>query len=128
MKHFIIKLTGITLAVAAISAFVFLYYLPEYYLPIFPFLLVFFYVFTAFVHRYLLKVSKNSPRQFIQSTMVLTVVRLILYSIIAIIYILVDKENAIPFAIGLMILYLIFTFFEVCEVCKISECGKKKKA
>ncbi len=128
MKHFIIKLTGITVAIAAISAFVFVNYLPEYYLPIFPFLLLFFYVFTTLVHRYLLKQSKANPKLFIQSTMVLTVVRLLLYSIIAIIYILVDKENAIPFAVGLMILYLIFTFFEVCEVCKIAGCRKKNNA
>lgn len=127
MKLFTLKLTGLTLATAAIGALVFVFLLPEHYLPFFPFLLGFFYVFTLVSHRILLKMAGKTPGLFIQSTMVLTVIRLVLYSIIAMIYIVIDSENAIPFAIGLVSLYLIFTTFEVIEICKIPGCKKQKK-
>lgn len=127
MKQFIVKLTGLTLATAAIGALIFVFLLPEHYLPFFPFLLAFFYVFTLVSHRILYKMAGKTPGLFIQSSMVLTVIRLVLYSIIAMIYIVVDRENAIPFAIGLAALYLIFTTFEVVEICKIADCKKRKQ-
>jgi uncharacterized membrane protein YqjE len=49
-----------------------------------------------------------------------------LYSLVALVYIAVDKENAIPFVICLMLLYLVYTFFEVTEITKSTKSSEKK--
>ncbi len=125
MKSFIVKLTGITLAIALIGWLVFSLALPEYYIPILPFLLVFFYLATIGVHAYQLNLAKKDMGKFTRSNMLVTFFKLILYSVVAVVYIAFDKENAIPFVVCLMLLYLIFTFVEVSEITRISKSSKK---
>ena len=126
MKAFIVKLTGITLAIALIGWLVFSLAFPEYYLPVLPFLLLFFYLATMGIHAYQLKMAKKDIGKFTRSNMLVTFFKLVLYSIIAVVYIAIDKENAIPFVVCLMLLYLIYTFFEVTEITKITKSTDKK--
>ena len=119
MKRFIVRLTGITLVIALISWLVFSLAIPEYYLPVFPFLLLFFYFITIAIYAWQLKQAQNDMGKFSRSTMLITFFKLILYVVAAIIYIALDSENAIPFVICLIILYLIYTFYEVAEITNI---------
>lgn len=119
MKSFLVKLTAITLGLALISWLVFSLFLPKYYLPVLPFLLLFFYVTTVCIHVYQLSLAKKDIGKFARSNMLITFFKLILYSIVAVVYIALEKENAIPFVVCLMLLYLIFTFVEVSETSKI---------
>lgn len=125
MKSFIVKLTTITLGLALIGWLTFSKFFPEYYLPIMPFLLLFFYVVTILIHAYQLSLRKKDIGKFARSNMLITFFKLIVYSVVAIIYIAIDKENAIAFVVCLMLLYLIFTFIEVSESSKISKSEKK---
>ena len=120
MKKFITKLTIIALALALIGGLVFAMLLPQYYLPVLPFLLLFFYFATIGVHAYQVKLAKKDLGKFTRSSMLISFFKMIVYSIVAIIYIAIDKENAIPFVICLMLIYLIFTFVEVSETTRIS--------
>lgn len=121
MKPFIVKLTGITLAIALIGWLIFSLAFPEYYLPILPFLLLFFYLATIGIHAYQLKMAKKDIGKFTRSNMLVTFFKLVLYSVVAVVYIAIKKENAIPFVVCLMLLYLIYTFFEVTEITKITK-------
>ncbi|MFV0590097.1 MAG: hypothetical protein ACK5M7_01815 [Draconibacterium sp.] len=121
MKSFITKLTVLTLAIALIGWLVFSMFLPEYYLPVFPFLLGLFFLVTLVIHSYQLKVAKKDIGKFARSNMLITFIKLMLYSIVAVIYIALKKENAIPFVAVLMILYLLYSFFEVSETTKITK-------
>ena len=125
MKSFITKLTLITFVLALIGWLLFSLILPEYYLPIMPFLLLFFFVVTILVHNFQLKQAKKDMGKFARSNMLVTFFKLILYSVVAVVYIAIDKENAIPFVVCLMLLYLIYTFVEVSELSKISRNAKK---
>ena len=126
MKAFIVKLTGITLTIALIGWLVFSLAFPEYYLPVLPFLLLFFYLATMGIHAYQLKMAKKDIGKFTRSNMLVTFFKLVLYSVVAVVYIAIDKENAIPFVVCLMLLYLIYTFFEVTEITKITKFTNKK--
>ncbi len=126
MKHFIIKLTIVTLAIALLSALAFSFLFTEYYLPILPFLLLFFFVITILIHAYQLKLTKKDIGKFARSNMLITFFKLILFSVVAVVYIAFDTENALVFVICLMILYLIFTFFEVSEITRSSKTIQKK--
>ena len=126
MKAFIVKLTGISLAIALIGWLVFSLAFPEYYLPVFPFLLLFFYLATMGIHSYQLKMAKKDIGKFTRSNMLVTFFKLVLYSVVVVVYIAVDKENALPFVICLMLLYLIYTFFEVTEITKATKSAERK--
>jgi uncharacterized membrane protein YqjE len=121
MKSFVAKLTALTLLVALVGWLVYSMLLPEYYIPALPFLLAFFYVVTLVLHIYQLKMSKKDLGKFTRSNMIVTFIKLMLYSVVAVVYIAIDKENAIPFAACLMVLYLVFTIFEIKELTKISQ-------
>ena len=125
MKSFLIKLTVITLGLALIGGLVFFLFLPEFYLPILPFVLLFFYVITISIHTYQLSLAKKDIGKFARSNMLITFFKLILYSVVTVVYIAVDKENAIPFVVCLMLFYLIFTFVEVSETSKIVRSKKE---
>lgn len=125
LKKFILKLSGITLGIALLGWLVFSLFLAEYYLPVLPFLLLFFFVVTSLIHAYQLKLEKKDIGKFARSNMVITFFKLILFSIIAVVYIAFDSENAIVFVICLMLLYLIFTFVEVAEITRISKLNKE---
>ena len=125
MKSFIAKLAGLTLIASLVGWLVFSLLLPQYYLPIFPWLMLFFFLFTLIIHAYQLNLSKKDFGKFTRSNMLITFVKLIVYSVLAVLYIALDKENALPFVICLFLLYLIFTFFEVVELSKISRSQKQ---
>jgi hypothetical protein len=126
LKGFIAKLIGLTAVIALIGWLVFSLFLPEFYLPILPYLLLFFFIVTLLIHWYQLKLAKKSIASFARSNMLITFFKLILYSIVAIIYIALDSSNALPFVICLMLLYLIYTFFEVSEITRISKPDQEK--
>ena len=126
MKSFLLKLIGITLGVAVLGKLAFTFLFDEYYLSIFPYLFSFFFVVTIVIHAYQLKLTKKDIGKFARSNMLITFFKLILFSVVTVVYIAVDSENALAFVICLMILYLIFTFFEVFEITKRSKTNPEK--
>lgn len=126
LKNFILKLAGITIGIAVIGWLLFSFFLAEYYLPVLPFLLLFFFIVTILIHAYQLNLEKKDIGKFARSNMLITFFKLILYSVIAVVYIAFDAGNAIVFVVCLMLLYFIFTFVEVTEITRISKSNKKK--
>ena len=124
LKRFIAKIIGIGVIIALIGWLGFSLFVPQYYLPIFPFLLVFFMIITILVYAYQINLAKKDIAKFTRSNMIATFVKLIIYSIFAIVYIANDSENAAVFVVGLLFLYLIFSFLEVSE---ISRFAKRRK-
>ena len=116
MKGFIIKTLGVTLIIALIGWIVFSLFFIEYYIPVLPFLLIFFFITTLLIHACQLKISQKDIGKFARNNMLITFFKLILYSVVAVIYIAVDSKNAVTFVICLMLLYLIYNFLEVAEI------------
>jgi hypothetical protein len=120
MKHFIVKITTAALVMALIGWMVFSLFLPGYYLQILPVMLVFFLVITILVHAYLLRVARKDMAKFTRINILITFFKLVVYSVFAVVYLALRSENAIPFVICLMIIYLVFSFIEVKELSRIS--------
>ncbi len=120
MKKFIIKLSALTVAIALLGWLVFSFFLQNYYLPVLPGLLLFFFVVTLLIHAYQINLAKKDMGKFTRSIMLITFFKLILFSAVAIAYIAFAPQNALIFVVCLMFLYLIFTFFEVSEISRIS--------
>jgi hypothetical protein len=127
MKKFIINITIITATLILVGWLIFTQFIPQYYLPVFPFLLLFFAVMSVLIHAYQLQVAKKDMAKFTRSNMLTTFFKLFLYSAVAIIYIAADKVNAKVFVICFVLLYLIFTIFEVTSLVSITSKNNWKK-
>ena len=73
----------------------------------------FFVVLTAALHFMLLSSSKGDPKKFIRSYMMVTTLKLFASLITVVIVMLSDRAGAKAFAITFMLLYFIYTAFEV---------------
>lgn len=112
IKKFIINTLVFSIVIAIISAAIFYFVIPQFYLPLFPFLILFFVIVTIGVHIVLTKAGKKTIRQFSTFHMGSVTVKLFIYLIFLVAYALSNKEQAIPFIITFFILYVLFTFFE----------------
>jgi hypothetical protein len=125
MKKYIQNLLVIVLIIIIISWFVFSKIVPQYYIPVFPFIVLFYVVTSVFLFIYQLRLAKKDMGKFTRSIMLITFVKLILYSTLAILYIAFDTENAKIFVVCFMSLYAVFTVFEVFSLLSITANGKK---
>ncbi len=116
MKQFIAKILGVSVALIITGWIVFSLIIPEYYIPVLPYMLLFFLVVTIIVHAWQLKMAKKDIAKFTRSNMLVVFFKLVIYSVFAVVFIAIDRENAMVFVICLMIIYLIFTFVEVSDL------------
>ncbi len=126
MKKFIINIAVISVVLSLTGWLIFSQFIPQYYLPAFPFLLVFFVLTAIAIHAYQLQLAKKDMAKFTRSNMIITFLKLFLYSAVAIVYIAIDQQNAKVFVVFFILLYVVFTVFEVLSVLKIPvNTGKK---
>lgn len=120
MKQFTVKILGVSIIMTLVGWLVFSLFLSEYYLPVLPFTLLFFLVVTILVHAWQLRMTKKDLAKFTRNNMLVTFLKLIIYSVFAVVYIANDRENALVFVICLVIIYSVFSFLEVTELSKLS--------
>lgn len=124
-SNFLKKLVLFSAIIAAVSYFVYFYFIPIYYLQIFPFVLLFFMISTVAVHAVLMKSLEKRPLLFVNTFMLSTIVKLFVYLIFLVIYLAIDRANALIFTIYFLSLYFLYTGFEVVVILK--EAGKNKR-
>lgn len=113
MKNFLLKFLLFTALVFAID-FCWIYFMPaDKHVPHIWIMLAFFVLITALFHFLSLNASKGKPQAFIRFYMGSTGLRLFLYMMVIITYRFYDKPTLIPFALGFMAHYFLFTIFEV---------------
>ena len=113
MKNFLLHLFLFTFAIAAIDL-CWIHFMPlPKHIPHVWLMLGFFSVLTFVFHLLSMNASKGKPQAFIRFYMGSTGLRLFLYMMIIIAYRFYDKPTLIPFAIGFMAHYFLFTAFEV---------------
>ena len=88
--------------------------LQKNYPSIFPSMLVFFFLLNSLFFYIFSRINKKENAVFIQQFMILFGVKFILYLIAAVAVILLFKKEAVNIAVSAMILYLLYTGYEVC--------------
>lgn len=121
MKSFITKVLVAGATLVLIGWLVFTLFLPEYYLPVLPYTLLFFVVITIVVHAWQLNLAKKDMARFARFSMLITFFKLLIYTVFAVVYIANNTENVITFVIVLMVLYIVFTFLEVRELMRVTK-------
>ncbi len=126
LKKFIIRGIIISLILFIAGFFLFITILKEYFSFSFPVLLVVIFLVTVLFHRYLIRSAGESNRKFPAKFLGATGIKMGLYMILIIIYVVLDRENAVPFLLVFMIIYVIFTVFEVISVLDYIKITKDK--
>jgi hypothetical protein len=85
----------------------------EKHIPLVWWILVFFIAMTALFHFLSIHTSKGKPKNFVLYYTGASALRLVLYTMLIIIYRFYDKDTLIPFATGFLVHYFLFTVFEV---------------
>jgi len=118
MKQFLIKSTVLTIIVFVLGALLYFTVLQPFYIPVLPWTVLFFYLVTNLVHQYLLKVAVTSGSRFTSHYMAVSFLKMFFYLAMAILYVIFDRENVKPFFANFLLLYIIYTIFEVSEFLK----------
>ncbi len=109
----------------ALICFIVGYFLPyESITPALPYLFLFFLSVTLVVHYVLLKASEKRFSKFTTYFMLATFLKLMLYIAVLLIYVLLNRSDAIPFIITFFILYIFYTVFEVISILSYSKTRK----
>jgi hypothetical protein len=118
--RFIVKIIIAALTLAIIGAVLFHFYLDGKFLPVLPWMLLFFMVASILSHGYQRRLANKDMGKFIRSSMLMSVLRLFMYSAFAIIYLASNNENIAVFVVSLVVVYITFTFIEVSDLAKIT--------
>jgi len=89
---------------------------PRFITPALPFLFLFFIAVTLTGYYILLRSVKRKFIQFVNSYLLITVVKLLLFVGIIFFYLLNNRQDAAAFGISFFILYLCYTIFEVVHL------------
>lgn len=113
---FIKGLTLYTLFILGIGSILFLTVFKHYFLIILPFVLLFYYTSTLVLHKFMLQISQNDISRFSFKFMMLSLIKMFIYIIFGVLYIVIDEENAVIFLVVYLILYVAYAIYEVRSV------------
>jgi hypothetical protein len=117
-KRFTLQLISITVVITLAGFFILKFVTPEYFFTGFLFVPLVLFVITIGVHRYLIIASQADNRKFTYKFMGATGIKMFVYLIFIAVYLLIDREHAVPFLICFLILYFLYSVFEILTVLK----------
>ena len=130
LKQFIIKILASVAILIIFGWIVFSFIVPGKYLPVLPWMLAFFTLITILTYGYQLRLAKKDMARFTRTSMLVSILRLALYSFFTIIYIAYHKENAAVFVVSIILVYMVFTFLDIANLSKVlkrSEDGRNSR-
>ncbi|HHU47111.1 MAG TPA: hypothetical protein P5134_03445 [Bacteroidales bacterium] len=105
---FSICLTGITFAMQL--------YCPAYTSSSLPYIILFFFFVMLFTHYIILRGIHKENKKFVSNYLLATIIKFVSYLIFITVHLLVFKENRILFAISFLVIYLLYSIFEIFTV------------
>lgn len=120
-KRFVIK-TFVAAAILVLFAWmVFGFVTPGKYLPVLPWMLAFIILITLITHAWLLSMAKKDMSRFARDNMIVSMLRLLLYSAFAFIYLYKKPEEPAVFVVSLVVCYIVFTYLAVADLSIITK-------
>lgn len=118
MIQFLKKSTILTIIIFTIGLIIYSTVLKPFYLTILPVVLVFFYLVTNLVHAYLLKIAVKTSLKFTSQYMATSFLKMFFFLAVAIGYVIYNRDDTKVFILNFLLLYIIYTGFEVYEFSK----------
>ncbi len=119
VKNFIVKILIAAAVLVVLAWFIFNYLIPGQYLPVLPWMLAFFTIVAVSVHAWQVHLSKKDLGVFTRSSMLISMFRLMLYSVFAIAYLAVNQNNVAVFVVSLVVVYTVYTMLEIIDLSRI---------
>lgn len=119
-KRFTVRIFIASIVLVVFGWVIFRFFVPEQYIPVLPWMLAFFALVTIVSHGFQLRMAKKDMAKFARYSMLVSLFRLVLYSLFAIIFLAGNTENIAVFVVGLVVTYLVFTFLEVIDLARIT--------
>jgi hypothetical protein len=117
-RKFTLYLFFLTVIITVTGWILFRTVLTDQYFKGFLFLPFLFFGITIALHIYLIKSSQKEIIKFTPRFMGATGIKMLIYFILILIFLLIDREHAVSFLICFLICYLIYTAFEVISILK----------
>ena len=114
--NFITRILIFSLIILSIGILLFTTVFKKYYLDVHSYTFIFFIALTIIVHSLILKASKKKMKKFVPYFMLSNSIKIFIYFIYIGVYLSFNKDDAIPFIITFLSLYLLFTAFEVNSI------------
>ncbi len=115
-KRFLLGELLFTAIVALVAYIVFFSFLPQYYLGVFWVLLTLIAMLTAIFHYSIVQVQEKQPGKFATRFIMVTGIKMMIYLVFITSYAFMNPEKAARFLISFLILYLLYTLFEVFSI------------
>ncbi|MBO7490969.1 MAG: hypothetical protein J6T59_00855 [Bacteroidales bacterium] len=113
IKKFSFRILIFSIVVAGLAA-LFQWLVPAYASPALPFIVLFFFVITLFTIFVVLRDDQGKDGQhFVSGYMLSRIIKLFSCLLFLFLYILINKQDAWKFAISFVIIYFLFSIFEV---------------
>jgi len=118
LRNFSIYLSLLTIVFTAAGWFIFKTWFPEKYFKGILLIPLLFFCITLALHWYLLKSSRKEIIKFTPRYIGATGIKMMLYVIIIIIYLLIDREYAVSFLVFFLFCYLLYSTIEIISILK----------
>ena len=113
---FLKKLVIYTIIIS-ILVIISMYALPDNFIsPTLPYLLLFFFSLTLISYYLQIKSVEKSFSKFTSNYMLVTTLKLFTLLIVLLLYVFLNRNDAIPFIISFFIFYILYSIFEVIEL------------
>ncbi len=126
LKKTLIGLVILSILLAAGGIFLFRTYLSSWYFSFFPYLILIFLLVNSVVFLIFYRSLTKSSNQFIRGFMLSTIIKLMTYLILVLVYVLSFPKSAIPFAITLSVLYIVYTAYDLFIMLSLLKRKKEK--
>jgi len=113
LKKFILGMIILSSILIITGLILFKYVFPSLYFNFFPILIIVFMLIHSGFFIFYYHSLKQSDNQFIRSFMISTGIKLLLYVILVLIYVLTSPQTAITFSVTLSILYIAYTAYDL---------------
>jgi hypothetical protein len=109
LRPYIMFSVVLTMVLIGISLFI----PPSFRTPALPYLIMFFFLVGVGVKLYLRKMKAKRFAAFVNAFLVTSFLKLFLYLIVMVIYISLNRKDAIPFAVTFFLLYLSYSVYDL---------------
>jgi hypothetical protein len=86
---------------------------PQYHSAFLWYIFIGFVIASAFINFILAKAGAKGPQHFVRTFMAVTAIKMFAVIAIALVYSILNRATAFPFILSFLVLYLVFTVYEV---------------
>ena len=121
IEPFFKRLLIFSLSLGAVSAIFYLTLPYGLVTRVLPYLFLLFMLVTAVTYYMMYKSVKKRVIKFVNSYLIATIAKLLIYITTLMVYIMNNRDEAIPFAAAFFFLYLFYSIYEVVELIYLSK-------